>query len=559
MTSDTEKQIAAAINAAEDIADPPDALAEQSRTDPNAGNPLLLTRGTGMTSDPLVQAQGESQPDSNGETTEQTFERLAALSPVNYDRVREKEAERLDIRMSTLDAEVKNYRETPQDTSGGRPVQFDEIEPWPERVDGDTLPRDIKREIARFVVASDDILTVAALWCVHAHCYDLWQHTPRLEITSPEKGSGKSTFLDVLSHLVPRSIRTENVSTAVLFRVIEKYAPTIFLDEADTFLRDDEDLRGCLNAGHRRGGKHLRCVGDQHEVHEFNTFAPVATAAIGRLPATLADRSIRCFLARKKADEQVEDFNFRQTAGLKKLARMCARWVDDNRSRLGAADPEMPPGIFNRVADNWRVLLAIADVAGGDWPIIARQTATRLSSESNETSIRTELLADIQTIFRTKQATCLTGRDICDALVDLADRPWAEWRRGKPITATGLARQLGAFDIKSKNVRFGESVKKGYQRSVFEDAFSRYLPCQTATTATALKNSDNSPSQNATYGDNVALRCAEMSNEPNDVAAMALRTGGNGETDEERAAIRELDGGMSREEAERLSNQERQE
>src|SRR5690606_12086778 len=105
-------------------------------------------------------------------------------------------------------------------------------------------------------------------------------------------GCGKTLVLDILCALAPRALRADNVTSAVLFRLIESWQPTLLIDEHDTFLKNNEELRGILNSGHKRGGVVPRCVGDNHDVRKFRTFAPVALAGIGHLPPTLADRSI---------------------------------------------------------------------------------------------------------------------------------------------------------------------------------------------------------------------------------------------------------------------------
>lgn len=55
-----------------------------------------------------------------------------------------------------------------------------------------------------------------------------------------------------------------------------EHRPTLLCDEYDAFIARDEDLRSAMNAGHRRGGRVTRCVGDNHEVKAFPVFAPVA-------------------------------------------------------------------------------------------------------------------------------------------------------------------------------------------------------------------------------------------------------------------------------------------
>ena len=115
---------------------------------------------------------------------------------------------------------------------------------------------------------------------------------PRLNFRSPEKGCGKTTALDVLGVLTPKALRTESLTPAVLFRLVEGHEPTLLLDETDSYLKEANDLRGLLNAGHKRGAMALRCEGENNTVRSFKAFAPAALAGIGELPGTLHDRSI---------------------------------------------------------------------------------------------------------------------------------------------------------------------------------------------------------------------------------------------------------------------------
>jgi hypothetical protein len=57
------------------------------------------------------------------------------------------------------------------------------------------------------------------------------------------------------------------------------------------------------------------------------------------------------------------------------LKRRIARWVGDNEHYLRRFEPSIPKGLGDRAADKWDSLLAIADIAGGDWPKRARATA----------------------------------------------------------------------------------------------------------------------------------------------------------------------------------------
>ncbi|MBA2408337.1 MAG: DUF3631 domain-containing protein [Gammaproteobacteria bacterium] len=209
---------------------------------------------------------------------------------------------------------------------------------------------------SRNVVLPDGAADALALWTVHTHVYTAFEYTPRLNVNGPDKNCGKTLLLDVLKTLIAKGLRTENVSTAVLFRLTDSDTPSLLIDECDSFLRDNEELRGALNAGQKRGGVFLRCEGDSNKVRAFKTFAPVALAGIGSLPGTLADRSIIIHMQRAKPGEVRERFDSRKTAREKTLKQKLIRWAQDNRQQLEACDPETP-GLYNRKADTWAAVV----------------------------------------------------------------------------------------------------------------------------------------------------------------------------------------------------------
>ena len=136
----------------------------------------------------------------------------------------------------------------------------------------------------------------------------------------------------------------------------------------DSWIKDNDELRGLLNAGHRRGGCALRCDGESNEVRAFNVYAPAVLCGIGALPGTLHDRSIVIRLERAKPGELRARFDSRHVESEAELCRKLARFIADNIVALESSDPKLPNGVFNRLADNWRPLFAIAEIAGGDWP-----------------------------------------------------------------------------------------------------------------------------------------------------------------------------------------------
>jgi putative DNA primase/helicase len=407
---------------------------------------------------------------------------LARLSPLEYDRARGAAADRLGVRVASLDRLVNAKRPAKEEKGQGRALDLPDPEPWPESVNGAAMLSEIVSAVTSHVVMAKASADAFGLWAVHTYAVDAFPITPRLAIMSPEKQCGKTTLLDVLACLVRRPLPTANASMSGIFRAVEMVQPTLLLDEADRFVTNqNEELLGILNSGHRKGGSVLRTVGDDHEPRMFSTFAPCAFALIGRLPDTLDDRSVTIELRRRTAGEAIAPFRLDRTEHLHTLARKAARWASDNIENLRSADPDVGD-LFNRVADNWRPLLAIAELAGGAWPRRAHEAAGAAAKRGSESSIGIELLADIQGIYAEKRTDRLSSGDLAAELAKIEGRPWAEWGRpGKPISQNALARLLKRFKtnddfpIAPTNTRIGDQVPKGYYLTQFEDAFARYL------------------------------------------------------------------------------------
>src|SRR5947209_3979201 len=124
-----------------------------------------------------------------------------------------------------------------------------------------------------------------ALWTDQAHACPAFIHTPRLNLSSPEPGCGKTTTLDLMATMAPRPLRTENLTAPVLFRLVDQHQPTLLLDEVDSYLTQTDELRGLLNAGHKRGACAYRCEGQSNAVRAFKAFAPAVLPASAPCPA----------------------------------------------------------------------------------------------------------------------------------------------------------------------------------------------------------------------------------------------------------------------------------
>lgn len=363
----------------------------------------------------------------------------------------------------------------------GAALALEDPEPWPEEVDGAALLAEISGALRRYVAMSPEAADAEALWVAHAHTHDAAEESPILAITSAEKRSGKSTNRRAIGAMVPRPLKTSNVSAPALYRAIEKWRPTLLMDEADTWLypRAGESeataaLRGVANSGHTRDEVVLRCEGEGLEVRAFPTWAPKLICGIGELPDTTADRAITIRLRRRKAGEVLERLDRRAAAAMEPLRRKAWRWARDNMEALRSADPEIPGGLDDRARDNWRPLLAIADLAGGEWPRRARRAAPALSESRAEAETPgVLLLGDLRDLFALRGKDRLESSDIVGALALMEDRPWPAWgRERRPLTRDTLARLLKPYGIRPR--KSGDF--RGYDRLDLEDAWACYLP-----------------------------------------------------------------------------------
>lgn len=113
-------------------------------------------------------------------------------------------------------------------------------------------------------------------------------------------------------------------------------------------------------------------------------------------------------------------------------------------------------------------LFAIADEVSGRWPSLARKAALALSLGRDDIGREEQLLRDIRDAF--EQEPKLFSDELVKRLTAKADAPWAT----EGLNEWTLADTLENFSIQPKLVRKGKIVRRGYHRSWFEDAWSRW-------------------------------------------------------------------------------------
>ena len=501
--------------------------------------------------------------------------RLAKDRRADWQRLRAQLKAEPKIHLSALEAVMK--AESANGDSGddglpGRPITFEEIEPWPDPADGAELLTDIAKAIGKYVIMDDCQRDAAALGAVFSHTHDLRDTAPIFFVVSPTKRCGKTRMERVIKRLARKPLMASSANPAFLARAIEKHRPTVLIDEFDAMAAGDqamaEALRGQLNSSFDRDGAKVgKCAplpGGGYDEREFSTWAATWIAGIRKIPDTVEDRSVVLRLKRKLSSEKVARFRGKDGGELNLLRRKIARFVADNEHRLRDIEPDMPEALNaagDPAADAWEPLIAIADVAGGDWPQRARNAALAIcqvdDDEDAERNIHTVLLADIRDIFarlpprddaahgtgtgRPSDGPRLLTRQLLDELIGLEERPWGAWGKAqKPLTDTGLAGLLRPYRIRSATVRGeGSDRGKGYSLRSFEDAFSRYLPIPGVSTRDIVTNPGNT-GESEDFADVTNSVCHGSENAEN-ASNSGVWHGGTGKTGGDRGAA-EIEG-----------------
>lgn len=417
------------------------------------------------------------------ESPQDTINRLAMLPPVEYEAVRSDEAKRINFRTGVLDKAVEGARK--ESESDNDDVVIND-EPYSGFVNGDALLTEIEAIVKRHMVLPKGASPVVALWIASTYVYDAFRVFPKLAVISPEKRCGKSTLLSILDGICSRSLIASNITPSAIFRAVDLWRPSLIIDEADTFLAGrNDDLIGIINSGHTKTTAFvIRTVGDEHIPQKFSTWAPMAFASIKGLVDTVMDRSIIILLRRRMVNERVQRLtvDFKEDSSL--IRQKLVKWAGDNFHKLKANHIEPPEIPNDRAIDNWMPLFTIAHVVGGNWPERVEASYFILNSEAEEETAAIMLLRDIKAIFEETGLNKIHSIILTEKLIELEERPWSEWKRGKPMTQNSLSKILKTFGIHSKSLRAGvpENNLKGFKKNQFSDAFLRYIPPTSSNT-----------------------------------------------------------------------------
>jgi Protein of unknown function (DUF3631) len=441
------------------------------------------------------------------------FDLASRLDSVAIGRARKSIAVLLGIPLGSLDDKlgelvkkrVEGGGEPGDDGLPGKPLTFDEIEPWLDPVNGAELLTALSDAIGKYVIMDAHQRDATAIWVAFTHAHDLRDFAPLLIVKSAIKRSGKSRLAEIMERLAPRPLYIAGTTAAFIERAIDDHRPTIIIDEADRIRKGDQAVAQRIDAQFNRSfkrngarvGKNVPLPGGGYAPRLFSTWAPTFIAGIGKQADTAEDRAVIIALKRKLPSEKVKQLRAKDGADLIVLARKIARFVADNEVRLRTHEPAALEVDNDRAKDVWEPLLAIAETAGGEWPDRARKAGKELSGETEEEEeeFKVRLLGDIRQLFldafpvghtarkagaegRPADGPRLSSADMVRRLLAIEDRPYgALGRMQRPLTQHELGRALKEFKIRSGSIRplNSKATAKGYYLHQFEDAFVRYL------------------------------------------------------------------------------------
>ena len=328
----------------------------------------------------------------------------------------------------------------------------------------------LKALFQKHLVLPDGGAATLAIFVMHAYAHDAATFSPILAITSPQRSCGKSGALELLRILIAGALSTVNITPAALFERAEQGTP-LLIDEADRFLKSGSDLIQLLNGGVNRGAATVYRAGYK----EYRVWCPKIIARIGQIvPDTLASRCIDVRMKRAMPEDRPPAVPLDHEKRLRDVRERCEDWAANALDELRAAVPAMPTTFHGRLADKWRALFAIGDIAG---PSVAQEVRVAAIAIENDGDIDedqgTLLLEDIHSIFDDSGDENLFTFELANELRRLPDRPWSLGGKGLDIR---ISRILADYRIRPENIRKNGKQRKGYQRWKFEDAFKRYLP-----------------------------------------------------------------------------------
>ncbi len=285
------------------------------------------------------------------------------------------------------------------DPNASREVNLvDETVPWDGPVDGMELFQEIYSLLGQVMWMSDSARLTVTFWLIASYTFKLYRKFPYLRIKSPDKNCGKSTLIDLVAELVFNPLIASDVSPAALYRIVEKFTPTLLLDEFDN-KEQIRELTQLLNAGYDNNRSALRYNMDKDCAERFRTYCPKVIASIKRITDTTESRCLPIDLQRVPADaeDKLTELCDLKPELFQTIKRKILAWVEDNLPKIKACRPDRPNWLHTRDWDMWRPCYVVGAVMGERGSKLVDQAATGVFGDRVvEQSLAIEILAHIR-------------------------------------------------------------------------------------------------------------------------------------------------------------------
>ena len=386
-----------------------------------------------------------------------------------------KVARKLKLPKGALIGDFQEPEKGEPDSNGARPVKISPTsEPWAEKVKVDEVLDEICAAQARFLWMKPSQRRAVALAIVLTYLHDIVDVLPILLVTSPEEECGKSTLLKFILFLSNRPLPASNISASAIFRTIEAHCPTLILDEADSYLQENEEMRGVINSGHEREFAYvIRTVSlpnGELATAEFSTWCPKAIAQIGLPKRTILSRSVHIRLGRKPKNVKTEKLRKKHYEEFGDLRRKISRLANDIRDHVKTFEND---SLDNRAGDNWGPLFAIASGAGEESLEKTMLAARRMSQKDAQEmkSFGRYLLESLDRIIVAKREKLelpptenifLRSLDLVNELNQDDEAPWKDGKSGELNSTAIIDERWGSSKSRRNRVKEGPVRGRGY-------------------------------------------------------------------------------------------------
>lgn len=365
----------------------------------------------------------------------------------------------------------------------------------------------IEKFIRRFLVLPrEEHYWIMTLWVAHTYFTEHLTTTPRLAFISPEYGCGKSVALLIIKKISFRGQKHPYYSRSALMRRITDVReecgkpPTFCLDEMDTVFKGQateasEAIRLICNEGYRAEETALitETVGKTMEPTEFELFAPMALAGKGDIiPDSVKTRGIEIRVQRRLPHERVEDFLTKAVnSECEELREWLSSWSDSVGEDCETANVQIE-GVEDRPREVWLPLYAVARLADEEWvdKFHSALTLVTVIQQEAEKPFERQLLEDCLEVCG--ETENIRTESLLNGLKALPERDYKSFRNEKGIDARWLAKKLRLYDIRPKQIRFGDETAKGYSVHEIRKVLERYAPAPTPETSETLETSETS-------------------------------------------------------------------